>query len=127
MQPGSGNWLTDLAVGSRLLAELPSFLWRTITPGPAANLVGRRLARRESDFLELMRWAEGGTCRHDAILRYFGDEAETLAGCGHCDNCTALGEPNDDDAADTATVVRKALSAVARTHRRFGSATGRRG
>ena len=36
-------------------------------------------------FLELMRWAEGGSCRHDAILRYFGDEAETLAGCGRCD------------------------------------------
>ena len=33
-------------------------------------------------FLELLRWAEGGSCRHDAILRYFGDEAETLAGCG---------------------------------------------
>ena len=28
-------------------------------------------------FLELMRWAEGGSCRHDAILRYFGDEEET--------------------------------------------------
>ncbi len=26
-------------------------------------------------FLELMRWVEGGSCRHDAILRYFGDEA----------------------------------------------------
>src|SRR3972149_5097322 len=23
-------------------------------------------------FLELIRWAEGGSCRHDAILRYFG-------------------------------------------------------
>jgi ATP-dependent DNA helicase RecQ len=71
-------------------------------------------------FLELMRWAEGGTCRHDAILRYFGDEAETLAGCGRCDNCTALDEPGEADAAETAIVVRKALSAVARTHRRFG-------
>ena len=38
-----------------------------------------------------MRWAEGGSCRHDAILRYFGDEAETLDGCGHCDVCLALG------------------------------------
>jgi ATP-dependent DNA helicase RecQ len=71
-------------------------------------------------FLELMRWAEGGTCRHDAILRYFGDEAETLAGCGRCDNCTALDEPGNDDAVRTATIVRKALSAVARTHRKFG-------
>jgi ATP-dependent DNA helicase RecQ len=71
-------------------------------------------------FLELMRWADGGTCRHDAILRYFGDEAETLAGCGRCDNCTALDEPGEADAAETAIVVRKALSAAARTHRRFG-------
>ena len=38
-------------------------------------------------FLELIRWAESGTCRHDAILRYFGDEAEMLEGCGHCDVC----------------------------------------
>lgn len=79
-----------------------------------------RVQHKWSMFLELMRWAEGGTCRHDAILRYFGDEAETLAGCGRCDNCTALDEPGDVDAADTATVVRKALSAVARTQRRFG-------
>jgi len=68
-----------------------------------------------------MRWTEGGTCRHDAILRYFGDEAETLAGCGRCDNCTALIDSESEvDAGETATVVRKALSAVARTHARFG-------
>jgi ATP-dependent DNA helicase RecQ len=41
-------------------------------------------------FLELVRWAEGGSCRHDAILRYFGAEAETLHGCGRCDVCVAL-------------------------------------
>src|SRR5262245_15506244 len=33
-----------------------------------------------SMFQDLLRWADGGTCRHDAILRYFGDEAETLHG-----------------------------------------------
>src|SRR5207245_3240029 len=43
-------------------------------------------------FLELIRWVEGGSCRHDAILRYFGDEAETLAGCGRCDVCRGLEE-----------------------------------
>ncbi|HXY42063.1 MAG TPA: RecQ family ATP-dependent DNA helicase, partial [Vicinamibacteria bacterium] len=41
-------------------------------------------------FLDLMRWAEGGSCRHDAILRYFGDEAETLSGCGRCDVCREM-------------------------------------
>jgi ATP-dependent DNA helicase RecQ len=70
-------------------------------------------------FLELMRWAEGGSCRHDAILRYFGDEAETLAGCGRCDVCLDLGESAGDEE-ETTLVVRKALSAVARIHRRFG-------
>jgi len=73
-------------------------------------------------FLELMRLAESGSCRHDAILRYFGDEAETLDGCGRCDNCQAL-ERGGDDGFDDATrtlVVRKALSAVARLHGRFG-------
>jgi ATP-dependent DNA helicase RecQ len=70
-------------------------------------------------FLELMRWAEGGSCRHDAILRYFGDEAETLAGCGRCDVCQALDEEGPEPESAT-LIVRKALSAVARVHRRFG-------
>ena len=69
-----------------------------------ATSPARRRAARERDallrpsssrhkwslFLELMRWAEGGSCRHDAILRYFGDEEETLAGCGRCDVCRRL-------------------------------------
>src|SRR5690606_5326897 len=38
-------------------------------------------------FLDLMRYVEAGSCRHDFILRYFGDEGETLGGCGHCDVC----------------------------------------
>jgi len=95
----------------------------------------RRLLEREIDdrspdpavvehkwnmFLELMRWVEGGSCRHDAILRYFGDEAEVLGGCGQCDVCEAF---DDDDAPDAETVsltVRKALSGVARCHARYG-------
>ena len=72
-------------------------------------------------FLELLRWAEGGSCRHDAILRYFGDEDETLAGCGRCDVCVRLAAGvEDSDPEETALVVRKALSAVARIHGRFG-------
>jgi len=101
---------SDLPLRRRLI-ELPN---DGVRPDPA------RVQHKWSMFLELMRWAEGGTCRHDAILRYFGDEAETLAGCGRCDNCTALDEPSEADAAETAIVVRKALSAAARTHRRFG-------
>ncbi|MGE5125224.1 MAG: RecQ family ATP-dependent DNA helicase [Betaproteobacteria bacterium] len=71
-------------------------------------------------FLDLMRWAEGGSCRHDAILRYFGDEAETLAGCGRCDVCRELGGEAETDDAETIVMVRKALSAVARVDRRYG-------
>ena len=70
-------------------------------------------------FLELMRWAEGGGCRHDAILRYFGDEEETLAGCGRCDVCLMLAE-EEEDPEKVSTVVRKALCGVARVHGRFG-------
>ncbi len=89
-------------------------------PTDGVPLDPARIQHKWSMFLELMRWTEGGSCRHDAILRYFGDEAETLAGCGICDNCTALGEPEEADQTETATIVRKALSAVARTHARFG-------
>ena len=71
-------------------------------------------------FLELMRWAEGGSCRHDAILRYFGDEEETLAGCGRCDVCLSLAGEDAPDAETATLIARKALSAVARIHGRFG-------
>ncbi|MFI5306492.1 MAG: RecQ family ATP-dependent DNA helicase [Polyangiales bacterium] len=71
-------------------------------------------------FLELMRWVEGGSCRHDAILRYFGDEHETLAGCGRCDVCERIEEQPADSPETVALVVRKALSGVARVHGRFG-------
>ncbi|MGH7400941.1 MAG: RecQ family ATP-dependent DNA helicase, partial [Candidatus Rokuibacteriota bacterium] len=75
-------------------------------------------------FLELIRWVEGGSCRHDAILRYFGDEAETLAGCGRCDVCRALEtEPEANDPERVTLIVRKALSGVARVHDRFGLQT----
>ena len=70
-------------------------------------------------FLDLMRWAEGGSCRHDSILRYFGDEAETLAGCGRCDVCRQMdGDTTSEE--ETSLMVRKALSAVARVDRRYG-------
>jgi ATP-dependent DNA helicase RecQ len=71
-------------------------------------------------FLELMRWAEGGSCRHDAILRYFGDEAETLQGCGRCDVCQSMSSAAEHDPEVVQLVVRKALSGVARIHGRFG-------
>jgi ATP-dependent DNA helicase RecQ len=75
-------------------------------------------------FLELIRWVEGGSCRHDAILRYFGDEAETLAGCGRCDVCRGLDADQEvGDQGRVTLIVRKALSGVARVHDRFGLQT----
>jgi ATP-dependent DNA helicase RecQ len=75
-------------------------------------------------FLELIRWVEGGSCRHDAILRYFGDEAETLAGCGRCDVCRQLeAAPEAQEPERVSLIVRKALSGVARVHGRFGLQT----
>ncbi len=74
-------------------------------------------------FLELMRFAEGGSCRHDTVLRYFGDEAETLAGCGQCDVCLRLSMGEEEAARseeEVTLIVRKALSGVARVHGRFG-------
>jgi ATP-dependent DNA helicase RecQ len=38
---------------------------------------------------ELLRYLDAGTCRHDFMLRYFGDEREILGGCGHCDVCAS--------------------------------------
>ncbi len=103
--------------------------------GPGDMALRRRLIERAADgevvdeaaiehkwtlFLELMRWTEGGSCRHDAILRYFGDEAEALDGCGRCDECLTFRRVEDADPAATTLVVRKALSGVARVSGRFG-------
>jgi ATP-dependent DNA helicase RecQ len=69
-------------------------------------------------FLELVRWIDGGACRHDAILRYFGADDAELEGCGHCDMCESVEAAALDQ--DAITIVRKALSGVARVHGRFG-------
>ncbi len=86
----------------------------------AGEVAPEVVAHKWELYLELLRWAEGGSCRHDAILRYFGDEAETLAGCGHCDVCEQLDAPESADPEEVDDLVRKGLSAVARVHRRFG-------
>jgi len=70
-------------------------------------------------FLELMRWAEGGSCRHDAILRYFGTQEDALQGCGRCDVCVSLATPEAGPEL-AAELARKALCGVARVHRRYG-------
>jgi ATP-dependent DNA helicase RecQ len=78
-------------------------------------------------FRDLLRYLDARTCRHDFILRYFGDEQELLGGCGHCDVCAAIDqavdqtpEESDVESEATARVVRMALSGVARARQRAG-------
>lgn len=59
--------------------------------------------------------ATNASCRHRAIVEYFGDRYDK-DNCGACDVC--LGEV--DLVADSTTVARKVLSCVARVESRFG-------
>ncbi|MDP3274502.1 MAG: ATP-dependent DNA helicase RecQ [Deltaproteobacteria bacterium] len=79
------------------------------------------IARNWRLFRELLRYLDAGTCRHDFVLRYFGDEREVLGGCGHCDICASLDElENEQDAKIVTATVRKALAGVARANKRAG-------
>ena len=74
-------------------------------------------------FLDLMRYVDAGSCRHDFVLRYFGDERELLGGCGHCDVCEKLESQTSDNTLsdeDSLLVARKALAGVARNRGRAG-------
>ncbi|HEX4445541.1 MAG TPA: ATP-dependent DNA helicase RecQ [Polyangiaceae bacterium] len=120
---------------------------RLVTTGTDGAAASPELAARAwALFRELLRYLDARSCRHDFILRYFGDEQELLGGCGHCDVCASLdaldgrdagagngGVGNDGVGGDgvggeaetrageaTAKVVRMALSAVARARQRAG-------
>jgi ATP-dependent DNA helicase RecQ len=62
------------------------------------------------------------------VLRYFGDDEETLSGCGRCDVCEEIGagesRGNDESDEEVSLLVRKALSAIARIHGRYGLSAG---
>jgi ATP-dependent DNA helicase RecQ len=107
-----------VAYGLMLVAPNDMPLRRRLIEGDATDAAV--VAHKWGLFLELMRWAEGGSCRHDTILRYFGDEAETLDGCGHCDVCATLQDDEQASVEETTLIVRKALSGVARVSNRFG-------
>ncbi|APR99744.1 hypothetical protein BCY86_02930 [Pajaroellobacter abortibovis] len=82
--------------------------------------------RAWDQFRGLLRYLDARSCRHDFILRYFGDEQELLGGCGHCDICEAVGShparslDQERDLQKTTLIVRKGLSAVARANGRGG-------
>ena len=102
---------------------------RLVTTSGDGSMASAELAAKAwALFRELLRYLDARTCRHDFILRYFGDEQELLGGCGHCDVCAAVDQASADEATEgdgaeaqaTATVVRMALSAVARARQRAG-------
>ena len=61
----------------------------------------------------LLGYCESTECRHQTVLRYFGEEHP--GSCGQCDNCL---EPVDTW--DATHAVQMALSCVYRTGQRFG-------
>jgi ATP-dependent DNA helicase RecQ len=102
---------------------------RLVTTATDGSMASPELAARAwALFRELLRYLDARTCRHDFILRYFGDEQELLGGCGHCDVCAAVDQASAEEGAEgdaldaqtTATIVRMALSAVARGRQRAG-------
>jgi ATP-dependent DNA helicase RecQ len=61
----------------------------------------------------LLGFCESTTCRHQTILRYFGEEHP--GACGECDNCLS-----PVDTWDATKAAQMALSCVYRTGQRFG-------
>jgi ATP-dependent DNA helicase RecQ len=72
----------------------------------------KRLERQKLD--ALLGYCESITCRHQTVLRYFGEEHH--GNCGECDNCL---EPVDTW--DATQAAQMALSCVYRTGQRFGA------
>jgi ATP-dependent DNA helicase RecQ len=73
----------------------------------------KRVERQKLD--ALLGFCESTACRHQTILRYFGEEHP--GDCAQCDNCL---EPVDTW--DATQAVQMALSCVYRTGQRFGVA-----
>ena len=78
-------------------------------------------ARAWGLFRELLRYLDARTCRHDFILRYFGDERELLGGCGHCDVCAAL----DDGAEAPRRRRERERGGAGRAHGALGASRAR--
>jgi ATP-dependent DNA helicase RecQ len=64
---------------------------------------------------DMDRYCRGATCRHKALVEYFGQSHEK-PGCRACDICLGDAEP----VPDAQVVAQKILSCVARVKERFG-------
>jgi ATP-dependent DNA helicase RecQ len=120
-----------------ILRYLPPFRGRAIRlPERARTLseildfeaLRRRKERDQERLNQVLRFAKSTACRQNAILRHFGEPVPP-GGCGHCDGCgqrdgcgqgnAQSGGPRELDAREM-TIVRKALSGIARAHGRCG-------
>jgi ATP-dependent DNA helicase RecQ len=94
------------------------FQWRSITEKSAQE------AGASPDFLagalqhldHMDRYCRGATCRHRALVEYFGQSYEPGACGGACDLCLGDTEP----VPDALVVAQKILSCVARVKESFG-------
>ncbi|MEM1424503.1 MAG: RecQ family ATP-dependent DNA helicase, partial [Planctomycetota bacterium] len=69
---------------------------------------------------EMRDYCSGVTCRHAALVRYFGQEFTKDSGPGGCAACdVCMGELTAVD--DATTVARKIVACVARLDQRYGS------
>src|SRR3989338_936705 len=85
---------------------------RQMIDGGDASEERKRLERQKLD--ALLGYCESTTCRHQTVLRYFGEEHP--GNCNECDNCL---EPVDTW--DATQAAQMALSCVYRTGQRFGA------
>ncbi len=101
---------------------LPANAWMTYGLGDVVSMRQMLMsgdASEERKRVELQKldallgFCESTTCRHQTLLRYFGEEHP--GDCGQCDNCL---EPVDTW--DATQAAQMALSCVYRTGQRFG-------
>ena len=100
-----------------LYSAADTLLWKSIlqsSSGEESDGEHLRAMLRQVD--EMDRYARGATCRHKALVQYFG---ETYPGsnCGACDIC--LGHV--EEVPDATVVAQKILSCVMRVQQRFGA------
>ncbi|MES2499614.1 MAG: DNA helicase RecQ [Pseudomonadota bacterium] len=101
---------------------LPANAWMTFGLGDVVSMrqmldssdaseARKQVERQKLD--ALLGFCESVSCRHQTILRYFGEQH--AGNCGQCDNCL-----QPVDTWDATQAAQMALSAVYRTGQRFG-------
>ncbi|MDD2834406.1 MAG: DNA helicase RecQ [Methylotenera sp.] len=84
---------------------------RQMLEGGDATAERKRVERQKLD--ALLGFCESTACRHQTLLRYFGEQHP--GNCGQCDNCL-----QPVDTWDATQAAQMALSCVYRTGQRFG-------